>query len=123
MATDLCEGVFSQILLKTTENDYFEAMFKNLPLSVSHILRTIGFFIFPPISYLSNLDQKKFGWFRFILSRVMLKKPLGGLSQPLPLPLPFVQEVLTLKSVIFNSGSRENRVLSTINTHAIKSQC
>ena len=82
MTTDLCEGVFNQILLKMAKNDHFETIFLSLP----HILTTIGFSKFPPISYLSDLDKKKFGWFWFILSRVMLKKPLES-SPPPPPPL------------------------------------
>ena len=50
MATDLCEGVFNRILLKTAKNGHFETLLQ------PHILRTIGFFNFLPISYLSNLD-------------------------------------------------------------------
>ena len=45
MATDLFEGVFNQILLKTTENDHFETLFPNFPLTLPHILRTIGIFL------------------------------------------------------------------------------
>ena len=59
-------------------------------------------FTFPPFSYLSNLDKKKFGWFWFFLSRIMLKNIWG---HPTPLPLPFVQEGLrnlTKKSVDFS---------------------
>ena len=40
MATDLCEGVFDQILLKATENDHFVKVFQRCPSSC--ILRTIG---------------------------------------------------------------------------------
>ena len=44
MATVLFEGVFDQIVLKTTKNDRFWDTFPNLRLSLPHILRTIGFF-------------------------------------------------------------------------------
>ena len=56
MATVLFDGVFDQILLKTAKNDRFLHTFPTLHLSLPHILRRIGFFNFPPISYLSNLD-------------------------------------------------------------------
>ena len=45
MAADLFEGIFNQILLKTTENDHFETIFPTLALSLPHILKTIGSFL------------------------------------------------------------------------------
>ena len=55
MATVLFEGVFSEILLKRLKMTILR-YFSNLRLSLPHILWTIGFFNFPPISYLLNLD-------------------------------------------------------------------
>ena len=87
MATDLFEGVFNQILLKTAKN-----FFNFVPLPPPHFVDIWIFINFPPVSYLSNLDQQKIGWFWFILSRVMLKKPL----EVIPTTYPFVQELLKL---------------------------
>ena len=54
MATDLCEGVFNGILLKTAKNGHFETLFHLCP--PPHFEDNWIFFNFPPISYLSNLD-------------------------------------------------------------------
>ena len=56
MATDLYEGVFNLILLKTAKNDHFETLSKFSPLLPPHFEDNWIFFNFPPISYLSNLD-------------------------------------------------------------------
>ena len=78
MATVLFEGVFYQILLKTAKNDRFETLFQLCASPSPTFGGQLDFFNFPAISYLSNLDQQKCGWFWLILNRVMLKKPWGG---------------------------------------------
>ena len=79
--------VFNQILLKTAKNDHFETIFQLCASPLLTFWGQLDFFDFLLISYLSNLEWQKFGWFWFVLSRVMLKKTIGGSSQS-----PFVQE-------------------------------
>ena len=46
----------------------FSTDLSTLTLSLPHILRTIGFFNFPPIFYLSNLDLAKV-WLALVYSK------------------------------------------------------
>ena len=73
-----------------------------LTLLLPHILRTIGFYTFPPIFSLLRLDQQKFGWFWFILSRVMFEKQLGVISTPLPLHIGRVKNMLCIPVVLLS---------------------
>ena len=51
----------TKFLLKTAKNGLFETLFQICASPSPHILRTFGFFNFPAISYLSNLNYQNFG--------------------------------------------------------------
>ena len=77
MTTDLCEGVFNQVLLETAKNDHFETIFKIVPLRPPHLENDWIFKLSTNFLFI-KLGSAKFGWFWFILSRVTLEKPFEG---------------------------------------------
>ena len=94
MAADLFEGIFNQILLKTTENDHFETIFPTLALSLPHILKTIGSFL---IFYRLLIYRT---WIRKIWLVLVHSKQSYAYPPP---PPPLVQEGLTSGSGIATS--------------------
>ena len=62
MATDLCEGVFNRIVLKTAKNGHFETLFQLCPLPPPHFEDNWIFLFFH----------------RFLMYRTWIRKYLAG---------------------------------------------
>ena len=91
----------------------FRHFFKYAPLP-QHFEDNCISLSFDFICCLSNLDQQKFGWLSFSLSRIILKKPLWGHPNP-----PFVQEgLLKVWAIIIDNSIRTGWLIS--GTHLLK---